>query len=76
MSSDSSSPKKEEANRIYVTGYSTKESEMEIRNAFTKYGEISEFSWKGRFCFIVRSGSCLIGYRLIRSLKRLQMLSD
>jgi arginine/serine-rich splicing factor 7 len=73
MSSDSSSPKKEETNRIYVTAYSTKESEMEIRNAFAKYGEIQEFSWKGRFCFIVRSGSWHLGCRLIPSLKRQQM---
>ncbi|CAK77509.1 unnamed protein product (macronuclear) [Paramecium tetraurelia] len=52
MSSDSGSHKKEEANRIYVTGYSAKESEMEIKNAFARHGEIQEFSWKGRFCFI------------------------
>ena len=56
MSSDSGSHKKEEANRIYVTGYSAKESEMEIKNAFARHGEIQEFSWKGRFCFIVRHG--------------------
>ncbi|CAD8086155.1 unnamed protein product [Paramecium sonneborni] len=52
MSSDSDQHKKEEANRIYVTGYSAKESEMDIKSAFAKHGEIQEFSWKGRFCFI------------------------
>jgi len=53
MSSSSSSPKREEVNRVYVTGYSTKESQEDIKSEFTKYGEIAEFSWKGRFCFIV-----------------------
>ena len=57
MSSDSDQHKKEEANRIYVTGYSAKESEMDIKSVFAKHGEIQEFSWKGRFCFIVRRGS-------------------
>jgi arginine/serine-rich splicing factor 7 len=37
-----------------VTGYSTKDkNEEDIKTLFAKYGEISEFSWKGRFCFIV-----------------------
>lgn len=41
-------------NRIFVTGYSTKDkNEEDIKTLFAKYGEISEFSWKGRFCFIV-----------------------
>lgn len=41
-------------NRIFVTGYSIKDkSEEEIKALFAKFGEISEFSWKGRFCFIV-----------------------
>ncbi|CAD8077566.1 unnamed protein product [Paramecium primaurelia] len=52
MSSDSDQHKKEEANRIYVTGYSAKESEMDIKSIFARHGEIQEFSWKGRFCFI------------------------
>lgn len=39
--------------RVYVTGYSLKEQSEDMRKIFEKYGEIQEFSWKGRFFFIV-----------------------
>ena len=49
-------------NRIFVTGYSTKDkNEDDIKALFSKYGEISEFSWKGRFCFIVYFSIYYIG---------------
>lgn len=39
--------------RVYVTGYSLKETLEEMKQIFEKYGTIEEFSWKGRFFFVV-----------------------
>ena len=45
-----------------MTGYSTKDkNEEDIKSLFSKYGDIIEFSWKGRFCFIVKLASILLG---------------
>jgi arginine/serine-rich splicing factor 7 len=38
---------------VYVTGYSSKEDPSDIKKVFKKFGTIEEFSWKGKFCFIV-----------------------
>jgi arginine/serine-rich splicing factor 7 len=38
-----------------VTGYSSKEDQHEMKKLFKKFGKIEEFSWKGKFCFIVNS---------------------
>jgi arginine/serine-rich splicing factor 7 len=39
--------------KIYITGYSSRDDEKDIKKLFKKYGSIEEISWKGRFCFIV-----------------------
>lgn len=39
--------------RVYVTGFNQKETEEEIKRSFKQFGSIEDFSWKGRFCFIV-----------------------
>lgn len=58
MSSSSSSSRsrtpKRNKKRVYVTGYSLKEDQHDIKKAFKKYGKIEEFAWKGKYCFIVR----------------------
>jgi len=41
--------------RIYITGYSAKEDEHDIKKIFKKYGKIDEFSWKGKYCFVVNA---------------------
>lgn len=55
MSSSSSSDSSEaKANRrIYVTGYSHKEDQHDMKKMFKKYGKIDEFSWKGKYFFVV-----------------------
>ena len=54
MSSSSDSESSSNSKRrIYITGYSSKEEPSEIKKLFKKYGKIEEFSWKGKFCFIV-----------------------
>ncbi len=56
MSSLSSSESEIKVNRrIYVTGYSMKEDQHDIKKLFKKYGKIDEFSWKGKYCFIVKN---------------------
>jgi hypothetical protein len=52
-SSSSSSDRGSSKKRIYVTGYSSKEDPHDIKKIFKKFGKIEEFSWKGKFCFIV-----------------------
>lgn len=52
-SSSASSTKGSSRRRIYITGYSSKEDPHDIKKIFKKYGKIEEFSWKGKFCFIV-----------------------
>ncbi|KAM3147845.1 hypothetical protein pb186bvf_000173 [Paramecium bursaria] len=56
MSSKSASrsrSKNKDDRRVYVTGFSTSNTrEEDIRTAFSKFGEIQDLSWKGRFCFI------------------------
>lgn len=52
-SSESSVAGSSSKRRIYITGYSSKEDPSEIKKLFKKYGKIEEFSWKGKFCFIV-----------------------
>lgn len=57
MSSSSSSSSSDRAvskRRIYITGYSSKEDPHDIKKIFKKFGKIEEFSWKGKFCFIVQ----------------------
>lgn len=56
MSSSSSSEasKSETGRRIYVTGYSSKEDSHDMKKIFKKYGKIEEFSWKGKYFFIVK----------------------
>lgn len=39
--------------RVYVTGFATRDTEDDIKKLFKPYGTIEDFSWKGRFCFIV-----------------------
>ena len=51
-SSRSRSPKKNKK-RVYVTGYSLKEDQHDIKKLFKKFGKIEEFAWKGKYCFIV-----------------------
>ncbi|CAD8067175.1 unnamed protein product [Paramecium primaurelia] len=50
-SSRSQSPKKNKK-RVYVTGYSLKEDQHDIKKLFKKFGKIEEFAWKGKYCFI------------------------
>ncbi|CAK73048.1 unnamed protein product (macronuclear) [Paramecium tetraurelia] len=50
-SSRSRSPKKNKK-RVYVTGYSLKEDQHDIKKLFKKFGKIEEFAWKGKYCFI------------------------
>lgn len=52
-SSRSPSPKKNKK-RVYVTGYSLKEDQHDIKKLFKKFGKIEEFAWKGKYCFIVQ----------------------
>lgn len=52
-SSSDSSAKGSSKRRIYITGYSSKEDPHDIKKSFKKFGKIEEFSWKGKFCFIV-----------------------
>lgn len=47
------SSSKDNKRKLYVTGYSQRDDESDIKKAFKKYGSIDEISWKGRFCFIV-----------------------
>jgi arginine/serine-rich splicing factor 7 len=42
--------------RIYVTGYSYKEDQHDMKKIFKKYGHIEDFSWKGKYFFVVRGG--------------------
>lgn len=51
LSSSKSNPPRER--RVYVTGYALKETSEDIKKMFEQYGKIEEFSWKGRFCFVV-----------------------
>ena len=55
MSSTSSSltSRSETGRRIYVTGYSSKEDSHDMKKIFKRYGKIEEFSWKGKYFFIV-----------------------
>ena len=39
--------------KVYITGYSSRDDEKDIKKIFKKYGKIDEVSWKGRFCFLV-----------------------
>ncbi|CAK75311.1 unnamed protein product (macronuclear) [Paramecium tetraurelia] len=50
-SSRSRSPRKNKK-RVYVTGYSLKEDQHDIKKLFKKFGKIEEFAWKGKYCFI------------------------
>jgi arginine/serine-rich splicing factor 7 len=50
--------------KIYVTGYSSRDDEKDIKKLFKKYGKIDEVSWKGRFCFIVIFNFFLIYFYL------------
>ena len=51
--SRSRSRSKKDERRVYVTGFSSREQEEDIRKPFSKFGTIEDLSWKGRFCFIV-----------------------
>ena len=53
-SSSASSAQGSSKRRIYITGYSSKEDPHDIKKSFKKFGKIEEFSWKGKFCFIVK----------------------
>ena len=58
MSSRSrSSSQPRENRRIYVTGFSYKEDEHDMKKIFKKYGKVEDFSWKGKYFFVVNSGS-------------------
>lgn len=48
MSSD-----RERRRKLYITGFSSRDDEHDIKKSFKKYGKIDEVSWKGRFCFLV-----------------------
>jgi arginine/serine-rich splicing factor 7 len=48
MSSD-----RERRRKLYITGFSSRDDEHDIKKVFKKYGKIDEVSWKGRFCFLV-----------------------
>lgn len=70
-SSSASSAKGSSRRRIYITGYSSKEDPHDIKKLFKKYGKIEEFSWKGKFCFIVTFNKYFSNTRKLMMLSRL-----
>ena len=67
MSSD-----RERRRKLYITGFSSRDDEHDIKKSFKKYGKIDEVSWKGRFCFLVIPPPHPINYKNIKDLQRLQ----